>query len=87
MQRVNNKIFTMLEQLGLQENDVVRFWARVTKYIKGYKGQREDVDKPLEQDYRFSFPTKLRKVADSSKAVQWYEGGDIRIAVSKGRVE
>jgi len=51
-----------LEQLQLQEGDVIRFWARVTRYLKGYKGPREDVDKPLEYDYRLSFPTKLRKV-------------------------
>ena len=73
------------ERLTLQKDDVVRFWARVSKYVKGYKGRREDVDKPLELDYRLSFPTKLRKVAAKATSIQWYEGGDIRVAVSKRR--
>jgi len=73
------------EQLNLQTDDIVMFWARVSKYLKGYKGRREDVDKPLELDYRLSFPTKLRKVAAKATPIQWYEGGDIRVAVSKRR--
>jgi hypothetical protein len=55
------------ERLTLQKDDVVRFWARVSKYVKGYKGRR-DVDKPLEQDYRLSFPTKLTRLPRGSIA-------------------
>jgi hypothetical protein len=46
----------------LQQGDVVRFHARVTRYVKGYRGRRdEDFDDrpPVELDYRLSFPTKL----------------------------
>jgi len=48
-----------LALLNLQEGDVVSFDARVTKYVKGYRGRREDVDKPVMVDYRLSHPTKL----------------------------
>jgi len=61
------------ERLGLQENDIVRFWARVTKYLKGYKGRREVDDKPLEQDYRLSFPTKLTRLPRGSVAIELRE--------------
>ena len=53
-----------LEKLDLQPNDVVEFDARVTGYVKGYKGHRRsddefDDDAPLEKDYRLSHPTKV----------------------------
>ena len=50
----------------LQQGDVVRFNARVTRYVKGYRGRRdEDFDErsPVELDYRLSFPTKLTVVS------------------------
>jgi hypothetical protein len=53
------------ERLQLQENDVIQFQARVTKYLKGYRGRREDVDSCIEQDYRLSFPTKLKKLTSN----------------------
>jgi hypothetical protein len=50
--------------LDLKEGDVVEFHARVKDYWKGYRGRRDDVwDKPLEKDYKLSFPTKIRKVS------------------------
>jgi len=49
-------------QADLQTGDIVEFRGRVEKYVKGYKGWRYDVDKPLEEDYKLSFPTKVRKV-------------------------
>lgn len=65
--------FTMGKQfaeLGLKEGDVVRFDARVSEYVKGYRGRRDEDDfgdfKPLERDYRLSFPTKFVKVAQSA---------------------
>jgi hypothetical protein len=61
------------ERLSLRENDIVRFWARVTKYLKGYKGRREVEDKPLEQDYRLSFPTKLTRLPRGSVAIELRE--------------
>lgn len=51
-----------MARLNLQEGDMVEFDARVTEYVKGYKGYREDVYKALEVDYRLSNPTKVRKV-------------------------
>jgi hypothetical protein len=54
-----------LGKLGLVEGDRVTFLARVTEYWKGYKGRREDDEgaKPLERDFRLSWPTKFRKEA------------------------
>jgi hypothetical protein len=46
----------------LKEGDVIQFKARVKKYIKGYRGYRDDVDKPIEEDYKLSNPTDIRKV-------------------------
>lgn len=62
--------FTMgkrMAELNLKEGDVVRFEARVTQYLKGYRGHRHEDDfegdyKPLEYDYRLSFPTKVVKL-------------------------
>jgi len=60
--------FTMgkgFEKLALKEDDVIRFDARVTEYVKGYKGNCNDDEehKPLERDFRLSFPTKFVKVS------------------------
>jgi hypothetical protein len=51
-----------LAALRLQPGDLVQLAARVTTYTKGYKGRREDVWKPVETDYRLSYPTNVRKV-------------------------
>jgi hypothetical protein len=48
--------------LGLQAGDTVEFRGKVEKYVKGYKGYRDDVDKPLEEDFKLSRPTKVRKI-------------------------
>ena len=59
--------FTMgkqFEDLQLESGDTVEFFARVAPYTKGYRGSREDVwDKPVEQDWKLSFPTKVRKLS------------------------
>lgn len=52
------------KRLVLQEGDRVAFDARVKSYQKGYKGRREDVFKPLEWDYKLSYPTKVRRVEE-----------------------
>jgi len=64
--------FTMgkrFEALKLTKGDVVRFDARVTSYEKGYMG-RQDEDaydfKPVETDYRLSFPSKFIKVSTTA---------------------
>ena len=60
------------EKLSLREGDIVRFDARITGYVKGYKGRRRYIDeddldyKPVESDYRLSFPSKLRKVKEGN---------------------
>lgn len=51
------------EALGeLKPGDVIKFEARVKRYVKGYKGYRDDVeDRPIEVDYKLSFPTKVSR--------------------------
>jgi hypothetical protein len=48
-----------LDNLDLKEGDVIRFDARVTRYLKGYVHRDED---NREVDYRLSFPTKFLKI-------------------------
>ena len=50
------------EALQLLEGDIVGFDARVTRYLKGYRGRREDELRPVGVDYRLSFPTKVEKL-------------------------
>lgn len=50
-------------EAGLREGDVVQFKARVTTYLKGYRGRREIEEKPVELDYRLSFPTDVKKLS------------------------
>lgn len=49
----------------LREGDRIEFEARVGRYEKGYAGRRQDVDKPIETDYKLGRPTKIRRLADS----------------------
>jgi hypothetical protein len=61
------------ESLKLEPGDMVRFDARVTSYIKGYRGKQEDDDfdgRPVERDYRLSFPTNLVKVVSTPKVAE-----------------
>lgn len=46
----------------LTPGDIVKFEARATRYVKGYRGYRENVDKPVEVDYKLSHPTKVIRV-------------------------
>ena len=51
------------DSLNLEIGDIVQFDARVDSYIKGYMGYRDDIyDKPVEKDWKLSFPTKIRKI-------------------------
>ena len=56
-------------RLGLKCGDIVEFSARVDTYIKGYRGYREDVYKPVSKDWKLSRPTKMRKVGRNDAAV------------------
>ena len=46
----------------LEEGDVLQFDARVSKYIKGYKGYDfiKNLECPIEEDYKLSYPTKIK---------------------------
>jgi hypothetical protein len=50
-----------MEALDLQPGDVVQFDARVSPYLKGYQGRRDDVDCPVRWDYRLSRPAKVSR--------------------------
>ena len=50
------------EKLNLQENEIIKFDARVKSYMKGHKGYRDDVYKPIEKDYKLSHPTRIAKI-------------------------
>jgi hypothetical protein len=49
-----------LDKLKLNEGDIIRFDARVTRYWKGYVHRDED---NRELDYRLSFPSKFIKIS------------------------
>jgi hypothetical protein len=49
-----------LDKLNLNEGDIIRFDARVTRYWKGYVHRDED---NRELDYRLSFPSKFIKIS------------------------
>jgi hypothetical protein len=44
--------------------DIIEFDARVAHYTKGYFGRRDDVHKPLEDDWRLERPTKIAKIGE-----------------------
>ena len=47
----------------IKEGNVIEFKARVSKYIKGYRGYREDVyDSPVEVDFRLVHPTQVKVI-------------------------
>ena len=51
--------------LHLVHGNTVQFDARVKPYIKGYQGNREDIDifeSPVEIDFKLSHPTRLLKI-------------------------
>jgi len=54
----NTKEFS---KYNLSQGDILDFFARVKSYLKGYRGYREDVYKPVEYDYKLSYPTKVAK--------------------------
>ncbi len=59
--------------LHLKVGDVVEFEARVTSYVKGYKGRRADRDSRWELDYRLSNPTGVRKLATESDQLRLFK--------------
>jgi hypothetical protein len=51
----------------LKVGDVFEFDARVSSYIKGYLGHREDVYMPPTQDWRLERPTAVKIVSIDNK--------------------
>lgn len=47
----------------VKEGDCVAFDARVDSYVKGYQGQRWDVDRTRQIDYKLTRPTKIEVLA------------------------
>lgn len=45
----------------LREGDTISFDARVSEYMKGYFGRREDVYVPPSVDWRFERPTNVKQ--------------------------
>lgn len=61
-----------IESLGeLKEGEVIGFEARVSEYIKGYRGYRDDeqiaYEHPVEKDYRLSFPNNFKRIITQSQ--------------------
>ena len=54
--------------LNLQGGDMLEFSARVELYARGYRGYREDIDKPYELDYRLVRPEAVRLVRRETAA-------------------
>lgn len=50
-----------IEKLELKENDDVEFFARPSKYIKGYKNRYVDERRI---DYKLNNPTKFKKLSE-----------------------
>lgn len=55
--------------IGLQCGDKIKFDARVKPYIKGYMGHRDDVYKPIEKDYKLSYPTNICKLQPQDSVI------------------
>lgn len=50
-----------IAKLQLQVHDVISFTARVKPYVKGYRGQREGIEKRQELDYQLEYPQDIVK--------------------------
>lgn len=51
------------EKLGrLKAGDIISFMARVSPYVKGYRGYdiEKQMDHPIQQDYKLNYPTKIK---------------------------
>lgn len=59
-----------LARLDLKEGETIRFEARVTPYVKGYRGYQyhdySDEYRPMQRDYRLSFPSKVARISDAA---------------------
>ena len=76
--------------MNLQEGDVLCFDARVTRYLKGYRGRREEDEcnfKPLEHDWRLVFPTKIEKIPQPQPAKHVNLGGEAKAEATSASYE
>lgn len=55
------------ENLVLTEGTRVGFDARVKPYYRGYQGHREDINKPVERDFRLANPTNIQVIPYSKE--------------------
>lgn len=53
---------------SMRPDDVIEFDGRSGSYLKGYMGQRADIHRPVELDWRLMRPTRLVLVHDSLSA-------------------
>lgn len=57
------KLTKGFQALNLQANDIVSFRGRAQIYMKGYKGNRDDVEgNPIKLDFMLARPTKIQKI-------------------------
>ena len=70
-------------RLHLQPGDVVQFDARVKVYTKGYRGYREDVDKPVETDYKLSHPTKVVRLTSAGETREGAATNTVDVVIEK----
>jgi hypothetical protein len=62
--------FNLTKEFGslvLNDGVIIYFDARVKPYYKGYQGYREDVDRPVELDFKLSHPTRVQVIPYSAK--------------------
>lgn len=55
----------------LKPGDTVQFDAKVTPYIKGYRGNLENIieRKPIEFDYTLTYPSRVKKLLKTARKV------------------
>jgi hypothetical protein len=74
------------ESLGLKENDIIAFDARVTTYRKFHRDESGDRENNFHYvDYRLSFPTNLEKVKSTSEptpAIFTSEGASVNVIIA-----
>ena len=50
--------------------DIFEFDARVSDYIKGYRGYRDDVDAPITQDWKLQRPTNVTVIGRETESAE-----------------
>lgn len=59
------------ESQNFQEGDLMQFDARVSFYLKGYMGYKEDVNcSPISKDCKLSYPTRIKNLSHPAVKIQ-----------------